>query len=137
MGMYTALHFAATLRADTPASVLDTLHYMMEPRRFPEAPYPDHPDHPLFHTDRWDIMLACDSYYFNADTHSVLRRGWDGHSSLSVTSNFKNYDGELDLFLDWITPYVAAYDGDWLGYHMYEEDEQPTLIFHPANKDLP
>jgi hypothetical protein len=77
---------------------------------------------------------VCDSYYFEADTHSTLVPYPSGGCGLSITSNFKNYNNELHLFLDWIMPYVSAMPGTWLGYHMYECDEQPTLIFYPADE---
>lgn len=133
MGMYTALHFAAPLKRDVPGDVLAVLLYMLDASGQIPEPSPL-PDHTLFRqTIRWRHMLVCDSYYFEADTHSTLvpypsGDGW----GLSVTCNFKNYASELDQFLDWVMPYVDAAPDDWLGYHMYEEDDRPTLIFYPG-----
>jgi len=130
MGMYTEIHFNAELRKDTPADVLAVLHFMLgdegagEPEKMPE--------HPLFGDTRWRFMLRCDSYYFDADTHSTLR--FDdiaGAHYLCIRSNVKNYSGEIDLFVDWITPYLDKHEGDFLGFKRYEEDEWPTLIHHP------
>jgi len=75
-------------------------------------------------------MLHCDSYYFDADTHSTLR--YDdiiGSYFLCIRSNFKNYDDEIQSFIDWIRPYINKSEGDFLGFWRYEEDEEPTLIY--------
>lgn len=131
MGMYTALHFTVALKPDTPDEVIDLLQYMLDVKDYYQE-QPPLPDHPLFRTDRWRIMLVCDSYSFEADSHSVIQRypsgaGWQ----LSVMSNFKNYDNELAHFLAWIMPHVDADYRRWLGYWMYEDDEEPTPIYYP------
>jgi hypothetical protein len=130
--MYTALHFTVALKPDTPHQVIDVLHYMLDDTdHMAEPPLPDHD---LFRrTIRWRHMLVCDSFSFEANTHSTMQRypataGWN----LSITCCFKNYASELQLFLDWIMPYVYADPRDWLGYWMYEEDDEPTLIFYPS-----
>lgn len=132
--MYTALHFTVALKRDTPPEVINVLHYMLDDAdHMAEPPLPDHD---LFRCSvRWRHMLVCDSYSFEADTHSVLQRypasaGWN----LSITCCFKNYHDELALFLDWIMPYVDASYRRWLGYWMYEEDDEPTPIYYPAGE---
>lgn len=128
MGMYTEIHFNAELKRDTPEDVLSVLRYMVGGAVIPARM----PDHPLFSTSRWAYMLTCDSYYFAADSRSTLR-GDDiaGCFFLCVRSNLKNYEAEIEKFIDWITPYVDAGDGDFLGFLRYEETEWPTLIHHP------
>jgi hypothetical protein len=124
MGMYTEIHFNAELRRDLPKQVLDTLAFMVgevetEPVELPK--------HRLFDQPRWSLMLACDSSYFPMQpaTSLVLEAGqWN----LSVRSNFKNYNGEIDAFLDWIRPYLDAGD-ECLGFYRYEESDHPTLIY--------
>jgi hypothetical protein len=133
MGMYTQLHFAAKLRKDVPAEVVEVLRFMA---RGTEGA-PQTPDHPLFSTERWRCLFTMDSYYFDADTRSTMRfDGVLGAWLLNVQSNVKNYDGEIEKFLDWIDPYLAKYPGDFLGYSRYEETEQPTLIFKRGERDV-
>jgi hypothetical protein len=132
MGMYTALHFTAALKRDVPDDVVNILRYMLD--RGGEWSEPPTPDHPLFETARWDFMLNADSYYFEADTHSALVPYPTSGFGLSITCNFKNYTGELASFLDWILPFVDARPGEFLGYHQYEEDEHPTLIYYPTKE---
>lgn len=125
MGMYTELHLNSALKADVPTSVLDKLKFMLGETEVDTAI-----DHPLFSTERWKFMLRCDSYYFDADTHSTLR--YDdiaGHCYLCIQTNLKNYGGEIEKFVDWIMPYLDKYEGDFLGYSRYEENEKPDLIF--------
>lgn len=126
--MYTALHFGAYLKQSTPREITDALKLMLSDT--PEKSTENLPDHPLFQADtRWRFMLLSDSAYFNHDTHSSYNDRW---YTLSITCNLNNYNDEITKFLDWIMPHVEAEPGEWLGYQMYEEDEQPTLIFYPA-----
>jgi len=76
-------------------------------------------------------MLNCGSYYFDADTISTIRKDditqqW----TLCIRCNLKNYDDEIEKFLDWIHPYLDKQEGDFLGFYRYEETEQPTLIHY-------
>lgn len=136
MGMYTELHYNAELQRKLPKDVEQILKYMVgdiegEPKKLPS--------HPLFGDTRWRYMLQMDSYYFDADTHSTLR--WDDIADryyLCVRCNLKNYDDEIELFIDWIEPYLGEYieQGDFLGFYRYEEDNEPTLIYRAAQKLL-
>lgn len=127
MGMYTELHFNSALKPDVPTPVLEILNYMLGTDEFgPKAL----PDHPLFATQRWSVMLHCDSYYFDADTVSTLRYDEIAKQHyLCIRCNLKNYDDEIEKFIDWIMPYLGKQPGDFLGFHRYEEAEEPTLIY--------
>ena len=131
MGMYTELHFNAELRSDVPQAVIDTLNYMLESDILCSPPS-GLPSHDLFHTDRWQVMLRMDSYYFDADTHSTLRKdNINGRRYLCIRCNVKNYCMEIEKFVDWITPYLDKLPGDFLGFKRYEETENPTLLYMP------
>lgn len=127
--MYTALHFNALLKLDVDPKVVQTLKYMTGQR----DTLVNLPEDDFFSTDKWEILFLMDSYYFPAVTHSVVEDlpGRITGYALSVTSNLKNYDSEIETFLEWIMPHVDAEPGQWLGYWMYEEDEQPTMIYYP------
>jgi hypothetical protein len=133
MGMYTEFHFNAELKQDTPQTVIATLAAMLandEPKDF--APLFDHP---LFQTMLWRFMLVSDSYYFPADTHSTCRYDDIANSRfLCIRCNLKNYDGEIEKFIDWIMPYVDETPGEFLGFYRHEEDVQPTLIYAPDSE---
>lgn len=130
MGMYTELHFNSELNKDTPPEVIEVLQYMMGQMAVQPAPLPAAD---LFTTERWTFMLRCDSYYFDADTHSTLR--FDDISKqfyLCVRCNVKNYDDEIKHFIAWVMPYLDKQPGDFLGFYRYEENETPTLIHAKA-----
>jgi hypothetical protein len=122
MGMYTELHYNVELRKDVPPEVIAALQYMLC-SNVPEAKC----DHPLFQTDRWQVMLRMSSAYFPARTHSELFEEY-GQWHLGVRCNLKNYTGEIEKFIDWLDPYVDAFEGDFLGFSRYEESEDPTII---------
>ena len=88
------------------------------------------PEHEFFDCPRWDFLFNCDSYY----NPGISVRGYeDGPRDIirvSGVGDFKNYDDEILLFLDWVLPFASAYDEDaFLGYFKYEECQNPTLIF--------
>lgn len=124
MGMYTAFHIGLEIKRDVPLNVVQTLNRMVHGGASPYTP-----DHPLFDCERWDVLLSMDSY------HSAYQQNasfvYDDCAKcyyLSATSSLKNYNDEIDKFLDWITPYVGNED-EFVGYKRYEQDDHPTLIY--------
>lgn len=129
MGMYTELHYNVELSKDVPEDVINILKFMVGDSEDEPSTLPNHP---LFGDTRWRFMLRCDSYYFNADTHSTLRLDGISHSYyLCIRCNLKNYNDEIELFIDWIDPYLdeCIAKGEFLGFYRYEEDNEPTLIY--------
>lgn len=124
MGMYTELNINVNFQSDTPDNIIDILKYMLG-----DISEVTTTSHPLFSTERWTLMLTCDSYYFDGVTHSsIVYDSISKEYALSVRSNFKNYNNELELFLDFIQPYLST--TGFIGYHRYEEYEDPTLIYN-------
>lgn len=127
MGMYTELVLGVKIVPDK--KVLQKLEYMLDN---------DKPDveikHSLFSdATRWNYMLMCDSYYFDGQTDSKLvHDNICGGDYLNVRCNLKNYGDEIELFLDWLCPYIET-EG-FLGYMRYEEAEDPTLIYKKEGK---
>lgn len=132
MGMYTELNIGIALEKDTPKEVIDTLRYMLgDIEELEEAP-----DHPLFRDTRWAVMLGCGSYYFDRQPDSKLYVDElfkkEPMYFLNVGCNLKNYDSEIELFLDWIIKYSKTYG--FVGYMRYEEFDDPTLIYFEDGK---
>lgn len=128
MGMYTDLVLGVDLRIDTPAEVINILKYMVNGDELTD--YDSYlPEHPLFKTKRWSIIPVCDSAYFGGSTVSKLQKPrYTGDLwSLSIRSNLKNYNLEIELFLNWLEPYVKT--RGFVGYMRYEEFDDPTLIY--------
>lgn len=121
MGNYTEFHFNARLKENTPDQVLDVLKYMIDD----EGEKSELPDHPFFKTHGWELMLQLDTVYFPVEACSVVyARG------LSIRCAFKNYDNEIELFCNWIAPYLDADDEDFLGFCRFENDNEPELIYY-------
>jgi len=129
MGMYTELNFNSELKKDTPENIITILKCMIDGSFYED----ELPDHNFFKTNRWDWMLQSDSYYFDAKTESKLVKE-EGKIYLRIQCNLKNYDREIEEFLDWIMPYCDKEVGDYLGHSRYEESEEPTLIYKEKDK---
>lgn len=127
MGMYTELYFATKLSKDTPQTVLDLIE-----RAISGQVQNDLPAHRFFACERWtQIFYGGGSYYFDAPCHQQL---WpadsiDGCRHILILVNLKNYGGEIEAFLNWISPYVDG--GGHVGHMRYEEDDVPTLLELP------
>ena len=127
MGMYTKLSIDLKFKENLPREVVTALEVMVGDKSTEDIVSSDLPNHNLFKTYRWDFMLRCSSYYHTP--FSVNKLHYDDIAKsyyLTSSSDFKNYDDEINLFFDFIKDYVEE---GFLGYSLYEEDEVPTLYF--------
>lgn len=128
MGMYTELIFGASLRKDTPEEVIHVLQFLIGDRTAPV----ELPNHPFFGTARYGHIFSSSSYYFGVSRS--LGKMWTDEISnewvISTRSNLKNYDGEVELFLDWIKPYISKGSGsrEFYAISCYEQDE-PNIYY--------
>lgn len=126
MGMYTELVLNLTIKSDAPPEALAVLRQLAngddEPKKLP--------DHPFFKCPRWSMVMQCSSHYFVPFSLSKLHStSYTDDYYLSTRSDLKNYDDEIDLFVDWLRPYIDGLAGDFIGYKRYEEDLNPTLAY--------
>jgi len=127
MGMYTEVGFAA--------EVDEEAYRVFEEYQRASTLLGAAGTHPFFDMDRAEMIIGGHggSYYFPGACRLTLEV--DGHGaplySVSLRANLKNYEGEIQAFFDWITPHVKAGAGgnDYIGHHIYEEDEVPTLHY--------
>lgn len=129
MGMYTELFIQCRLRKDDmiPDYVVPILQFMMGDGEV-EPPLPGHR---FFRTDRWCHMLRSNSYYLTPISVSKLQADHSGQYTFIARCDLKNYDREIEEFIDWLTPYIDASDGEVIGHRRYEEETLPTLLLHP------
>jgi hypothetical protein len=133
MGMYTVLHLDIRLRDDLPDNIFNLLNHMLNGSG--EYPHPL-PDHPLFTTDtRWDYML-CSSNAYASCIHQLERHEFFG-IRMCVQSSFKNYNDEINKFLNWLAPYADPdmSDNTFVGYSRYEEHTYPDVIMYTKLPD--
>ncbi len=133
--MYTELVFQGVTKDNLP----DTVELLME-RFFDgndmyiEPPFygGDYqltlPDHDLFKCPRWKDIGRMSSFSFlpiPVTTMDEQIRG-EGIYNLFLRCDLKNYDDEIELFIDWIKPYMKKCYG-WI---WCEEDEAPKIFKH-------
>jgi len=131
MGPYTELNCAFSLRHDTPEDVIDTLLFMTgqdghEPKQLPT--------HAFFETERWRQMLNRASPEFDAEAccnAAVELSETSGRYRVTIRCDFRNYDIEIARFISWITPYIFADKGDFVGYTRSQDVEPITILYYP------
>jgi hypothetical protein len=75
--------------------------------------------------------------YCNA---AVELSGSSGRYRVTVRCDLLNCENEIGQFISWITPYIHAHKGDFIGYIRSGELEPLTLLLHPDRtftKQLP
>lgn len=130
MGMHTEIYVKAVLKEDVNINVIDVLKYMLGMDNI-ELEDLILPNHSLFTTNNWHYMLRSGSYYHVPYVVSLFEyNNISENYYLVVRSDFKNYQGEVEKFFDWISPHVEK-DGDktFMGYSLYEEDDEPKLYY--------
>ncbi len=128
MGMYTEIYVKVRIKEGVPGEVINLLKYMTGDGAEPKPT----PQHKLFSTHRWDFMFQCCSYYHILGVAGKLWFDDIANQWFMVwRSDLKNYDNEISLFFDWITPYVETNCGEktFIGYELYEEDNEPKLYY--------
>jgi hypothetical protein len=126
MGMYTELIFGAELKKETPSEVIEALKYMLgeteeKPNNFP---LPD---------GRCEWLFTGGSYYFAVN--NAVCKMWlddiDGQYHISTRSNIKNYENEIETFLEWILPFIDGGSGesDLYAIVIYEQQSEPKCYY--------
>lgn len=122
MGMYTELLLKCSIK---PEAVNNPILRFL----FAGGPEPDRediPHHPLFMCDRWKHIGSCSSHYHHPKAMSDINE----NGYLFSRSDLKNYDDEINKFLDWFWPFVEESPGQCIGWTWYEEEDVPTLIIY-------
>ena len=120
MGMYTEILVKCDIMPQAPQEVRDVLGFLFNNDEHDALKLPDHP---FFKADRWSFIGNSSSYYHIP--WSVSKYESDRVFS---RSDLKNYCGSIELFWNWITPYIDEPDGKCVGWHWYEECDIPTLV---------
>jgi hypothetical protein len=126
MGMYTELVLKCEIKETAPEEVKEVLRYMFD--NDGDYELDETPEHPFFKTPRWNSIGSCSSFYHHPKAVSNIYEN-DGMMYIFNRSDLKNYDNEISLFVDWVTPYIDGYGKVCIGWEWYEEEESPTLLF--------
>lgn len=139
MGMYTEFNIGIAFKKNTPDNIIKILEYLLCGGRvgYEQEEYilgiitreRELAEHEFFKCDNWDIVLAGYSAYFDGITVSKMELDeMQRKYHLNVRSSIKNYEQEIEKFMDLISPYIDT-EG-FLGYMRYEECDDPTLIYN-------
>lgn len=131
MGMYTKLHCNIKIKKGA-TECIEILKYMLGEKEKIDF---EIPNHDLFKAEnsRWEFMLKCCSEYFTGTNNSKLIDN-NYNYVLHCDCDLKDYENEIELFLDWISQYSDYNDWyEFVGYEIYEEDKVPTLIYINKN----
>lgn len=124
MGTYTELVLKCDIKEDKPKIVHEALNFLFNKNQL----RPDElPDHPFFKKMTWDCIGRCSSFYHCPGTLNF----YDGRYLFS-RSDLKNYDDEIQLFLDWLIPYLSASPGKFIGWIFLEGEKEPEFIYMPG-----
>lgn len=158
MGMYTEFIFGCSLSKDTPKECIDALDYVINgPDKEPKIENPKTYAEIKFNAgyidrttsdediqafiDKFDLrglMRSC-SYYFDAPPVSSMYFDDIDHAyHISSRANLKNYNHEIESFIEYIRPYINGGSGlkEVFAYVMYEEDEFPTIYTLEGDYDV-
>ena len=126
MGMFTEFLFQGETKANLPENVKELIDYFFHGHsHITKNPEPMI-GHPFFNCDRWKHIGHAASYYFSPFSlrHKIEHIQKDGTERVFLLCNLKNYFNEIELFLNWIDPYMEFY---W-GHYWYEESDKPTFF---------
>ncbi len=132
MGMYTEFLLECKLDTSKMSGVdKNIIDYLFNKDDFDRDYPPELPNHKLFECPRWDMIGRSGSCYFDRDNPINENDLTSSIYTISSKSDFKCYNNEIKLFVEWITPFIIKSDDKPLeiGYEWYEEDEEPTKIF--------
>jgi len=139
MGMYTGFKGTFFLRKETPKEVLDMLKWLCNPFRERGDVPEELPDHDFFECRWWmDVLSGIDNVYVGDQfpcNMSKLRGAskWDTELSpkiLYACGSLKNYSSEIELFLEWIKPWVTDVKD---ATYRYEEFGTQKIVLREGN----
>ena len=132
--MYTQFSFTFSLKDDTPIKIINILEYLIdsENNRLPFISMNENDK--LFNTKtkRFQYMLNTSSCYFTDISYATLQHNkCGGYSAFHCIASIKNYDNDIELFIDFVKDYIYLHGEEklFVGWSRYEEDEKPILYY--------
>lgn len=124
MGMYTEL----VIKVSFDVGKLDKTSRKVLDYLFGACEEPSElPDHRFFRCPRWKQIGFGSSFY-----HPDVVKSYSvqyGSIYLFARTDLKNYDDEIERFIDWVKPIIEQQNGQCIGWSLYEEAATPDLLF--------
>lgn len=121
MGMYTELFFSAEFKAKLSDVDEGVIQFLFGSAERPQ----DVLKHRFFERSRAYWMFNSPRY---AGPGVTLKIG-DYYRHVTAHIELKNYEVEIEAFLDWVRPLLDNPAGTCIGWTWYEENDNPTLIY--------
>jgi len=145
MGMYTTVSLKIKLKSSTPASIINFLKktivdgdiglpestVMFTSKDVVKPAF----EHQFFKCDRW-YMLFISTNGEDLEGGRLVKHKDECLFTILLDTEFKNYDSEVDEFLDWIKPYIRSRKKkQYLGWSKHESAED-RRYFHLINNEI-
>jgi hypothetical protein len=133
MGMYTEMLLTCDLKRDTRKDIIEWLEAMVDSSKEWDDVEKLSPNEMV--DTRFREGLLGGSYYFYGQP--MMEFEYDKISKtyhLTVLTNIKNYDNDIERFMNLIIPFIKAFEDEMLGYVRYEEDKLPTAMIWNGNE---
>ena len=130
MGMYTELVLKTCIKDDIDDKILSVIMFLFGGGICPT----DLPAHSFFDCPRWEVVGRGSSFYHHPRNVSSFCVSCGGGKYLFSRSDLKNYDNEIELFLDWFSPLCEADEDACVGWYWYESEDRPTLLIMSEGK---
>lgn len=134
MGHYTNFRFKAKLRIDTPKEVLTLLDNTINKGITDKVIFTseDIPrpaiEHPFFDCRRWYMLFLSTNFDKSLQGGRFYLK--NNRCVLDIHTEFKNYDDEIDQFMDWIKPYVSGRKKkQYVGYEKPEWSDTESNLY--------
>ena len=129
--MYTELIFEAELSKDTPKGLIDAFTTVSGKDTGIEVTSSKLEISNFIEKFDLNMLVNCCSAYFPAQ-HSFFNMYYNKYLNtygIFIRSDLKNYEQQINEFLEFIKPYVVMGCGsnDIYAYVLYELDERPTI----------
>lgn len=85
-------------------------------------------DHPLFRDVRLNSVFTGKSSYFKTQGTRLVRDTISGQYTIHVSTSIKNSAGSYESFLDWISQYVDAKEGQPVGFMEFDNTPPWPII---------
>lgn len=105
MGSYTTFYFRAKLNFTTAESVRRVLRFQFNENGDGQWPGTDLHEHAFFALPRKQ-MIPWSNNFDDTLPRPRFQEYPDGSLIIEFTCEFKNYDDEIEQFLDWIRPHI-------------------------------
>lgn len=131
MGTYSELIFGAGLKENTPKEIIDAIKWLLDNTK-DESDYPAVLPQDLKESRLSWMFNSGGSYYFGSISgYSEFKYDEIGNFwRLNARFNIKNYENEIEGFLNWIKPYLEQGSGGKEFYAIVTtEDGEPKIYY--------